>query len=98
MNRTGPCVRGGQGSQSSDRARVRGAGRQAQRYWWIAVGQPRKVGSPLITCRVTIDPAFSIAPVPRRLFGSFVEHLSLIHISEPTRLGMISYAVFCLTK
>ena len=22
--------------------------------------------------------------------------LSLIHISEPTRLGMISYAVFCL--
>ena len=25
-------------------------------------------------------------------------HLSLIHISEPTRLGMISYAVFCLKK
>src|SRR5450756_2621676 len=25
-------------------------------------------------------------------------NLSLIHISEPTRLGMISYAVFCLTK
>src|SRR5659263_722964 len=24
-----------------------------------------------------------------------VEVLSLIHISEPTRLGMISYAVFC---
>src|SRR5450756_888789 len=23
-------------------------------------------------------------------------HLSLIHISEPTRLGMTSYAVFCL--
>src|SRR5450756_462835 len=23
-------------------------------------------------------------------------YLSLIHISEPTRLGMISYAVFCL--
>src|SRR5450756_2569890 len=28
-----------------------------------------------------------VAPTPR---------LSLIHISEPTRLGMISYAVFCL--
>src|SRR5450756_2736071 len=27
-----------------------------------------------------------------------LEHLSLIHISEPTRLGMISYAVFCLKK
>src|SRR5450756_373019 len=25
-----------------------------------------------------------------------VDVLSLIHISEPTRLGMISYAVFCL--
>ena len=28
----------------------------------------------------------------------FVYYLSLIHISEPTRLGMISYAVFCLKK
>ena len=27
-----------------------------------------------------------------------IEILSLIHISEPTRLGMISYAVFCLKK
>src|SRR5450756_2188480 len=27
-----------------------------------------------------------------------VQDLSLIHISEPTRLGMISYAVFCLKK
>src|SRR5450756_235898 len=25
-----------------------------------------------------------------------IQQLSLIHISEPTRLGMISYAVFCL--
>ena len=31
---------------------------------------------------------------------SFIDDvlLSLIHISEPTRLGMISYAVFCLKK
>src|SRR5660397_288734 len=27
-----------------------------------------------------------------------LDHLSLIHISEPTRLRRISYAVFCLTK
>ena len=27
-----------------------------------------------------------------------IHDLSLIHISEPTRLGMISYAVFCLKK
>src|SRR5450756_2820352 len=35
-------------------------------------------------------------------YGAQVErtgtHLSLIHISEPTRLGMSSYAVFCLKK
>src|SRR5678815_4813359 len=35
--------------------------------------------------------------------GSFIRgrstsHLSLIHISEPTRLLSISYAVFCLKK
>ena len=29
---------------------------------------------------------------------SLSQLLSLIHISEPTRLGMISYAVFCLKK
>ena len=28
----------------------------------------------------------------------YIRNLSLIHISEPTRLGMISYAVFCLKK
>ena len=30
--------------------------------------------------------------------GQYLPDLSLIHISEPTRLGMISYAVFCLKK
>ena len=30
------------------------------------------------------------------LLRAAVDFLSLIHISEPTRLGMISYAVFCL--
>src|SRR5450756_1843865 len=33
-----------------------------------------------------------------KLYGSMELALSLIHISEPTRLGMISYAVFCLKK
>src|SRR5450756_3158668 len=33
----------------------------------------------------------------RQFMPTFVG-LSLIHISEPTRLGMISYAVFCLKK
>src|SRR5450756_3158013 len=31
-------------------------------------------------------------------YDGAVTVLSLIHISEPTRLGMISYAVFCLKK
>src|SRR5450756_2433827 len=33
-----------------------------------------------------------------KLFPAAAFDLSLIHISEPTRLGMISYAVFCLKK
>src|SRR5450756_2210197 len=38
--------------------------------------------------------------MPGDITGSLIydPHLSLIHISEPTRLGMISYAVFCLKK
>src|SRR5450756_2851229 len=46
-----------------------------------------------------------IAPALRSLVTvrvSQINHcafcVSLIHISEPTRLGMISYAVFCLKK
>src|SRR5678815_5790958 len=34
----------------------------------------------------------------RGLYHSVVLDLSLIHISEPTRLLSISYAVFCLKK
>src|SRR5450759_5474545 len=34
----------------------------------------------------------------KRFGHGIVVALSLIHISEPTRLGMISYAVFCLKK
>src|SRR5450759_3002225 len=33
-----------------------------------------------------------------QMFGRETFMLSLIHISEPTRLGMTSYAVFCLKK
>src|SRR5665648_1246018 len=39
------------------------------------------------------------SPIYLTIFASMFMHgLSLIHISEPTRLGMISYAVFCLKK
>ena len=48
----------------------------------------------------------SLVPAFRKRTGRSVQRrekkwdsiLSLIHISEPTRLGMISYAVFCLKK
>src|SRR5450756_2044627 len=42
---------------------------------------------------VDADPVYR---VPIRVITE--NALSLIHISEPTRLGMISYAVFCLKK
>ena len=29
----------------------------------------------MITCNVTVDPTFTVGPVPPRLFGSFVEHM-----------------------
>jgi len=29
----------------------------------------------VLTCTATLDPAFAVAPVPPRLFGSFVEHM-----------------------
>eukprot|EP00658_Telonema_sp_P-2_P059706 TRINITY_DN48846_c0_g1_i3.p2 TRINITY_DN48846_c0_g1~~TRINITY_DN48846_c0_g1_i3.p2 ORF type:complete len:100 (+),score=29.78 TRINITY_DN48846_c0_g1_i3:172-471(+) len=38
-----------------------------------------------------------VHPLRVKLFGT-VQELSLIHISEPTRLLSISYAVFCLKK
>src|SRR5450759_2074071 len=40
----------------------------------------------------------TVMPLAVRPFSTLTNlgYLSLIHISEPTRLGMISYAVFCL--
>src|SRR5450756_1972993 len=53
-----------------------------------------------------VTPAIPLGSIPviMSVLGAVVMphnlflHLSLIHISEPTRLGMISYAVFCLKK
>src|SRR5450759_904121 len=61
---------------------------------------------------VAADPVAYFGWIRTRLVGGVKRHdlavahgtrqivgeLSLIHISEPTRLGMISYAVFCLKK
>src|SRR5674536_397804 len=51
----------------------------------------------LITFVHQDDPAPSL-PNPLRYAGGSQLLLSLIHISEPTRLLSISYAVFCLKK
>eukprot|EP00658_Telonema_sp_P-2_P082357 TRINITY_DN8694_c0_g1_i4.p1 TRINITY_DN8694_c0_g1~~TRINITY_DN8694_c0_g1_i4.p1 ORF type:complete len:488 (-),score=89.43 TRINITY_DN8694_c0_g1_i4:43-1506(-) len=40
----------------------------------------------------------TLTPNARRVANSLYKWLSLIHISEPTRLLSISYAVFCLKK
>src|SRR5450759_3459438 len=62
--------------------------------------RPRsRTGGPVVhRCPATFwfvaECGFAISLVPRGLASDQI--LSLIHISEPTRLGMISYAVFCL--
>src|SRR5450756_1327082 len=51
--------------------------------------------------RLALDPPGMVEPARagrRAAGGPTYKLLSLIHISEPTRLGMISYAVFCLKK
>ena len=45
-----------------------------------------------------VKAAVLLAGVRHLLAAVALGDLSLIHISEPTRLGMISYAVFCLKK
>src|SRR5450759_5472806 len=55
----------------------------------------------LLNPPATFKFASADAPASRISFAPVVKKvlpLSLIHISEPTRLGMISYAVFCLKK
>src|SRR5450756_2850124 len=47
---------------------------------------------------VTVVRWFGVVEVDASWPARVVQALSLIHISEPTRLGMISYAVFCLKK
>src|SRR5450759_2491810 len=63
----------------------------------LALPQACKVDKPLCTKvqRYLERYSHDYAVVHASLTGSLI-HLSLIHISEPTRLGMISYAVFCL--
>src|SRR5450756_1360293 len=62
--------------------RLRRAGSRVERY-------------PAVYGEIDLDPGVGVAGRYLVVAG---QRLSLIHISEPTRLGMISYAVFCLKK
>src|SRR5450756_1536021 len=53
-------------------------------------------GAGRVNALAHLESAFGEAPNSEP--GCALKVLSLIHISEPTRLGMISYAVFCLKK
>src|SRR5450756_2665582 len=55
--------------------------------------QPEAIGAVMEVTK-WLKPSISVS----RIGDSASVQLSLIHISEPTRLGMISYAVFCLKK
>src|SRR5450759_2926246 len=50
------------------------------------------------TCPLYLPMKNSFCLIFKQLLTARPLYLSLIHISEPTRLGMISYAVFCLKK
>src|SRR5450759_5538169 len=70
----------------------------------LLLGEGKPVGSPSYntglppggSTRVPCGPlAINVFTRPDQVNRGQSPALSLIHISEPTRLGMISYAVFC---
>src|SRR5450759_5434859 len=66
-----------------------------------ASSDPKKPGNTALRHMISMGYKGKLYPVnPREkgILGLPCYKLSLIHISEPTRLGMISYAVFCLKK
>src|SRR5659263_384928 len=98
----GPCGRYSQpvsSSPSTERSR-RSSGLVSSSAFTLGVLAPRelaRVWLPVLLSGVAAQLASSIDQTPRGSYQlSAVSALSLIHISEPTRLGMISYAVFCL--
>src|SRR5450759_375833 len=60
------------------------------------VVKAQSVGAVVIDSRVASE--YAEGHIKDAVNVPYREKLSLIHISEPTRLGMISYAVFCLKK
>ena len=81
-------------------------------YHKIAIAEARKLGIPLIgvvdsnhspegidyIIPGNDDSSKAVTLYARGIADAIIEGLSLIHISEPTRLQLISYAGFCLKK
>ena len=67
--------------------------------WWTVVS-PAAVLAATVLCarRPRLRGALTAAALLPALLTLLPVALSLIHISEPTRLLSISYAVFCLKK
>src|SRR5665648_1164785 len=61
---------------------------------------PKDYQNNIPNCVIALNMASRMGADPLMVMQNLyiVYGLSLIHISEPTRLGMISYAVFCLKK
>src|SRR5450756_1880131 len=73
--------------------------------WMATQGRPFERAEGSMAKCFAADVAMEVTTDAIQVLGGYgyikeypVEKLSLIHISEPTRLGMISYAVFCLKK
>src|SRR5660398_288134 len=72
----------------------------SDRYYHWHVSEPHLgslISRPAVINATRILHRFSAAWITVRTIGA-ATFLSLIHISEPTRLRRISYAVFCLKK
>src|SRR5659263_264028 len=83
-------LRGRQGDEISVRTYTPKPG-DVQRQWHVIDATDVVLG------RLASQTAKLLRGKHKPMYAPHID-LSLIHISEPTRLGMISYAVFCLKK
>ena len=87
--------------QPEHRRQPRKRTRYGEPGWWHSRFRPGAAPSPSVGHHPGSALRRKTAGVPAGApaqGSATVRGLSLIHISEPTRLGMISYAVFCLKK